>query len=120
MLSCRRCGPLSRRGRPRKNARRSCPNLARDLALTIDIARKIASDFAREVHTLQIDASGVDLTEVDITNAAVLDGVIWDEETRWPPGVRDSVEPPVSEEIWPGVYRVRTGDAPDRSHVPSA
>jgi hypothetical protein len=94
--------------------------LSRALVRTLDRAVERTRGLARELITLQLDASGADLTEVNIADPAVLDGVIWDEETRWPPGVRAMVEPPVSKEIRPGVYLVRTGDAPDRSQVPTA
>jgi hypothetical protein len=67
----------------------------------------------RALNDLQIDASGADLSGMKIRYIAVLDGIIWTRGTIWPPDIADQVEEH-SEEIVPGVYQVRLGDALDR------
>jgi hypothetical protein len=56
----------------------------------------------------EVDASGVDLSALDLPDMSVLEGVVWTDETAWPPGVHEQVVP-LSEEIDRGVYKVRRG-----------
>jgi hypothetical protein len=56
---------------------------------------------------------------MEIRHLRTLDGVTWTRETTWPPGITRQVEEH-SEEIRPGVYQVRLGDALDRSGLPLA
>ena len=55
-----------------------------------------------------IDASGADLSGLDLADVSVLEGVVWTEETTWPPGIRGEVQAQ-SEVIREGVYQVRGG-----------
>jgi hypothetical protein len=61
----------------------------------------------------QVDASGADLSDIEIRQLGPLDGVIWTRETTWPPGAKAEVEAH-SKEIRDGVYQVRLGDTRDR------
>ncbi|WP_242907710.1 hypothetical protein [Actinomadura terrae] len=64
---------------------------------------------------MEVNVSGVDLTDVNLTQfdrGEALTGVVWDEATRWPPEVREWIEAR-SEQIEPGLYRVRDGTERD-------
>jgi hypothetical protein len=65
-----------------------------------------------QLAAVQVDASGADLSEADLPNLDVLDGVIWTPETTWPPGVRERVRQR-SRPIGPGVYQVCGGSERD-------
>ncbi|WUI02833.1 hypothetical protein OHR68_13825 [Spirillospora sp. NBC_00431] len=99
-----------------RNLDRAC-----DLDLDLVLARDRARDIARALAALPVDASGADLTEVQVSDralgAGVLDGVVWDEATRWPPSLREFVADR-SEEIAAGVCRVRGGTERDPRAVP--
>lgn len=69
------------------------------------------------LHAAEVDASGVDVSAIDLADMSVLEGVVWTEETTWPDGVREQVQPPQSDEIRPGVYQVRRGSGRDLSRV---
>jgi len=71
------------------------------------------------LNELDVDVSGADLSGMKITYFDALDGVTWTRATTWPPEIADQVEDH-SEEIMPGVYQVRLGDALDRDRVPVA
>ena len=106
----------------------------RDLADARDLARGRARDRATDlVHGLQeavgwaeelvgrshegeVDASGADLSALDLTDTSVLVGVVWTEETAWPPGIADQVRAR-SREIRPGIYRVCGGSERDPSEL---
>jgi hypothetical protein len=93
---------------------------ARDLAMAKDVADGLERAFTilmellRELDAVQVDASGSDLSRLDLSDLDVLVGVIWTQETKWP---LDKVERirAQSEEIHPGVYRVggSSGDPAD-------
>jgi hypothetical protein len=83
--------------------------LANDLHVTGDRARALAE----RLDALQVDASDVDLSGLEIRQLYSLDGVIWTRGTTWPADVAAQVEAH-SEEIRPGVYQVRLGDTRDR------
>jgi hypothetical protein len=82
---------------------------ASDLAATLNgdlaEARMNSLDLVRGLRRLPADASGADLTGVDIGHLDPLDGVTWTRETTWPPGVRARILPH-SEEVRPGVYQI--------------
>jgi hypothetical protein len=60
------------------------------------------------LHAGVVDASGADMSGLDLTDMRVLEGVVWTEETTWPPGVREEVRRR-SREIRAGVYQVGGG-----------
>jgi hypothetical protein len=95
--------------RARKHAR------ALTCAHEIRSALSHAGELVRQLGAVEVDASGADLSALDITNMSVLEGVVWTDKTTWPPGVREQVEPPWSREIRPGVYRVQGGNQRDPS-----
>lgn len=82
--------------------------LARGLAFDLAHALEYARDLDYVLKTLPVDASGADLTGVRVPHLAVLDGVVWDERTRWPSDLRGQITDR-SEEIASGVYQVRGG-----------
>jgi hypothetical protein len=53
----------------------------------------------------EVNAAGADLSGLQVTDPDDLVGVVWDRQTRWPPGLRERVVA-CSEEIASGVYRV--------------
>ena len=57
---------------------------------------------------MAVDASGADLSGLNLTDMSVLEGVVWTEETKWPSGVRDQVRLR-SREIRVRVYQVCGG-----------
>jgi len=92
--------------------------IARDLDSVLDRARgrlrTVAEIIARDldpVHVLasiQIDATGADLSCGNFRDLDVLEGVIWTPDTIWPSGVLDLVLAR-SDEVSPGVRQVRRG-----------
>jgi hypothetical protein len=110
------------------------PGLTRDLAAARNLARGSARDrayalarglqeavgWAEELvgrsHAGEIDASGANLSALDLTDISVLVGVVWTAETAWPPGIADQVRAR-SREIRPRVYRVCGGSERDPSEL---
>jgi hypothetical protein len=107
--------------------------LARDLAEALARPRDpdVARHFARELHrslnqavrdlvsqfdAVEVDASGADLSTLHIRDMSALEGVLWTQETTWPPSVREEIRMR-SREIRPGVYQVRGGDKRDLSEL---
>jgi hypothetical protein len=80
-----------------------------DLVRCLQEALGCAEELVGRSHAGEVDASGADLSALDLTDMSVLEGVVWTEDTAWPPGVRERVRPPWSREIRPGVYRVCGG-----------
>jgi hypothetical protein len=78
------------------------------LSRNAEKARDTARDIAIELLLLPTDASGVDLSGIDIDDPDLLDGVIWTEETRWPSALAQWVRGH-SQEIGQGLYRVAEG-----------
>jgi uncharacterized protein YjbI with pentapeptide repeats len=71
------------------------------------------------------DLTGADLTRADLSDArlakarlarATLDAALWTERTTWPDDIADRIRQG-SDEIRPGIYRVRGGTEPDRSEL---
>ncbi|WP_157430428.1 hypothetical protein [Actinomadura macra] len=91
---------------------------ADDLDLSIDLASALDKAWALVAGLLkdtQVNVSGIDLTDVDLTQvdrSEALAGVVWDEATSWPPNVREWIKAR-SEQIEPGLYRVRRGTERD-------
>ncbi|MFC0040586.1 hypothetical protein [Actinomadura rayongensis] len=92
--------------------------LARTLANSLIRARDHARGRARDLMALPVNASGADLTGIRLTDLAALDGVMWDEHTRWPPDLRELIAGR-SQEVTPGVYQVRGGTEHDPHTAPS-
>ena len=83
-------------------------DLARDLILVLDLTSDRAWDLAER----EIIASGADLSLLAIDDVEMVVGVIWDEATSWPSGIANQVRA-ASQEIRPGVYRVKGGSKRD-------
>jgi hypothetical protein len=79
-------------------------------------ALALAHVLDRDLDAQQVDASGADLSGMEITHLDALNGIVWTHQTVWPPRIADQVQAH-SQEIRPGVYQVRLGDRPDR-YVP--
>jgi hypothetical protein len=89
-------------------------------ALTSPTLRSMASRASRvlaqtrlrgvseSLDAVQMDVSGRDLSVLESLDAGqlgVLKGVIWTDETRWPPGLTEPIRAR-SHEIRPGVYQI--------------
>jgi hypothetical protein len=70
----------------------------------------------RSIAALRVDASGADLSRLVIMDLAILDGVFWTQQTRWPASIADKVREK-SDEIDYNKFRVRIGETPDRSSL---
>jgi hypothetical protein len=79
-----------------------------DRALDLKCALNRHSVLVPRFDAVEVDASGVDLSALDLPDMSVLEGVVWTDETIWPPGVREQVDP-LSHEIDAGVYQVQSG-----------
>jgi hypothetical protein len=82
-----------------------------------DIGAAMRFNPVRQLADVVIDASGADLSAADVSDVALLEGVIWTEKTTWPPGEAKRIRA-YSKEIKPGVYKVRSGIARDAVLVP--
>jgi hypothetical protein len=85
---------------------------ARALDRHLEDALSIALIRYREDSAQQIIASGADLFGLPVQAREVLVGVVWDDDTRWAPGLREHVAAR-STEIAPGLYRI-TPDSTER------
>jgi hypothetical protein len=104
-------GPLhTRRERHEDPSNLAASTLSRDAEKARDTAQYLAS----ELLLLPADASGVDLSGIDIDTPDLLDGVIWTQQTRWPQALAQWVREH-SEEISQGLYRVIQGT--EREHT---
>ncbi|WP_067829139.1 hypothetical protein [Actinomadura kijaniata] len=73
-----------------------------------------AQDAKRSLLEEKVDVSGMDLRTVQVTrtNLEMLAGMMWDEATRWPSGLRNQIKAR-SEQVQPGRYRVHSGTERD-------
>ncbi|WP_331766975.1 hypothetical protein [Embleya sp. NBC_00896] len=69
-------------------------------------AIRIATRLEAEVRAEAVDASGVDLSRLDLTDPGILVGVVWTDTTVWPHGMAQVVRAR-SNRIAAGVYQVR-------------
>jgi hypothetical protein len=85
---------------------------ARQLAIAIDVAlvrsQELANDVRHYLSVFEVDASGADLSHMWIGDPETLGGVIWTNETIWPPNVADRILI-LSRELSDGVYQVHGG-----------
>jgi hypothetical protein len=98
----------TRRGRRNPRARTRDRDLALDLYGRLHATHGWAKQLSSQVNAVVIDASGADLSSLDLPDVSVLEGVVWTEETTWPAGVLGEVRAQ-SEMIRDGVYQVRGG-----------
>lgn len=66
----------------------------------------------RELAAVEVDASGADLSTADVRDLELFEGVIWTDDTTWPPGTRERIRAH-SDVIKSGVYQVRHGNERD-------
>jgi hypothetical protein len=89
----------------------------------LDIVVRRALDLARELASTldaqHLDASDTDLSDMEIGHLDALDGIIWTNQTTWPPGIADQVRVH-SQEIRPGLYQVRLGNTPGQHSLVTA
>jgi hypothetical protein len=76
-------------------------------------ARKLLS----RMLSLEVDASGADLSSLGRIEVQLLAGVVWTDETVWPAGTDCHDLRARSAEIAPGVYQVAEGRERDRSDL---
>jgi hypothetical protein len=85
---------------------------ARQLAIAIDVAlvrsRELTYDVRHRLDMLEVNASGADLSNMWVVDPETLIGVIWSEDTTWPPCLADRVRI-LSYPLSDGVYQVRRG-----------
>ncbi|MEU6555357.1 hypothetical protein ABZ915_34615 [Streptomyces sp. NPDC046915] len=106
-------------------------NRARNLALVLDLTHELTHALTlalalalptwpwaelRELADGQVDASGADLTRVDVSDLTVLSNVIWSDDTLWPAGTRPRIRAH-SDELRPGVYLVRGGNERENANT---
>jgi hypothetical protein len=84
-------------------------DIARNLFKMFEITRKLV----RQLDTVHADVSGANLSRVDLSDFDVLVGVVWTRDTKWPDGMSKIISES-SDEISPGVFRVRSGNDRDR------
>jgi len=101
------------RARPRAYDLTVSPR-ASDLASALASARELASDIAHDLDQVPVDASGVDLSSIDLRDLDALQGVTWTIQTRWPAGIAGKVRAN-SVPIGEGRYEVRPGGATKHS-----
>jgi len=77
---------------------------------TLDRARTRAVNLIHDLDAQLVDASGADLSALDIKHLDALDGIIWTDQTTWPSHIADQIGAR-SEQIRPGVYQIHFGDA---------
>lgn len=93
---------------------RRARSAVKNLADVIDAIAEIIGTIAAALNMTVIDASGVDLSALGLSDVDILDGVRWTRgaahvrDTTWPPGLTIRVLEN-SEEITPGTYQVRLG-----------
>jgi len=86
------------------------PDLARELDRLVTRTGLLAAALVREIRQITVDACGVSLTDVAITDPEVLAGVLWNAATRWPASLADWIWGH-SEQIGAGCYQVFGGSS---------
>jgi hypothetical protein len=71
----------------------------------LDEARDWAVALVQALAAIQVDASGVDLSRLDVTDLDAAIGVTWTPQTKWPTKVAEHIRQR-SREIRPGVFQV--------------
>jgi hypothetical protein len=84
--------------------------------LAKNLKTAIARNPAHYLESIEIDASGVDLSDVYLPDIDILDLVIWTDQTTWPLAMKDAVRE-YSVEIRKDVYQVRIGGRLRRERV---
>jgi hypothetical protein len=122
--TARRPGPTPG---PAKDCRPTADDVGRYLALGRDIytdinaaarvtqarALDLARALAHDLDSHELDASGEDLSSIQIQHLDAIDGITWTRQTTWPPAIANQVEEH-STEIRPGLYQIHHGDTRDR------
>ena len=88
-------------------------DIARAAAIVLAGAQDQARSIAQHLDSYELDASGEDLSGVEIRHLDALDGITWTRETTWPSAIAGDIEGN-SYEIQPGVYQIRLGDTRGR------
>ena len=88
--------------------------IAQDLDRSLDSIKALANTIPRKLDAIEVNASGANLSHLDLSNFDVLCGVIWTEDTTWPPGIENLVKNR-SQPIGPGIFQVHGGS----EHNPS-
>lgn len=91
---------LGRVGDLSKSFDRAC-----DLTAELGLACVHTGHLRRSLECLPVDAARADLSELNACQLAAIDGVLWTDETCWPPGALARIRRR-SREVGPGVYRV--------------
>jgi hypothetical protein len=81
------------------------PELARELDRLVTRSGLLADALLRDIRQITVDACGVSLADVIVTDPEVLAGVLWNAATRWPPNLADWVLGH-SDEVGGGRYQV--------------
>jgi hypothetical protein len=76
------------------------------LVASVTEIRHRTSDLAFALGSIPVDASGADLSGIEIASLAPLHGVTWTRQTIWPPALANRIQP-YSQEAQPGVYLIR-------------
>jgi hypothetical protein len=84
-------------------------NLLDGLLGSLRDARFCLSDLVLSLGTMPVDASGADLSGLDLRRLDALDGVTWTQATRWPSAIAEQVQVHSAQEQ-PGRYRIRIPD----------
>lgn len=80
-------------------------SLCADLLTDLRAARPRVNDLVLGLGNLPVDASGADLSALEVSGLRALDGVTWTRETTWPPAIAARVQAH-SAELQPGVYTI--------------
>jgi len=93
---------------------RQAQDLHGALLASLRDARFTLSDMVLGLGGMQVDASGADLSGLDIRRLGALHGVTWTSRTSWPPAIAEQVRA-YSAEDQPGLYRIRVPYAAGRA-----
>jgi hypothetical protein len=76
--------------------------------LSDELTAAVVINPTEELKTLEIDASGADLSDIYLPDVEILDLVIWTYETSWPDGMLGQIENH-SVEIKAGIFQIHSG-----------